>query len=635
MAIPFDILRMPVIRTILLILLFGLGSADRLICADIYVQQSGNWGDPTTWQGGVVPGSSDNAFVFNGFDVIVDTARTIGNVGIYGHASNSSLTVNAALTVSGAITFGDGGGSGTSTLTTNKKVSTGTISSSATVIGHINVIDGSDSLVLSSTATFSCGAFSGASSTTTISNAYFGFTTLNIASNSSPIGTSTNTFNVNATLVGQSITLSNVEVLNFDMRFSGCNIILSSGFTNSGGTMLADGTSGASVTINGNDLVTGASVNYPDLVFGGTSSIAGTLTVLGGLTINGSINSNGNAVNVGGNFTNNGTFTASSGDDVTLNGTSLQLITGTESTTFSDLITNNNAGVTVDLSGSDTCKISGSLEIQNGTLTTGDRVKLLDSGSGLAPLKEITGTGSISGEMTMQFRVGNASSPISNVDFRQLSMPVAGVTIADIQYKSGTREHGYYTYGFSGSNYTSTQYKSTFYYDNTSTSTASGGWTAATDTTNAVGYLQSASFYGGPGTGSGNKNFFFAEVSGVPHTATSGSIKINSTSGAKMAFRNDDELDWALVGNPYACQISNTNMTFTNCGDGSKVMWVYEADNGGFNTATSTVAPFQGFWVPIDAAGAEISIPESAKTGTQTNFLKSVKAKDKLQVKLI
>ena len=330
-----------------------------------------------------------------------------------------------------------------------------------------------------------------------------------------------------------------------------------------------------------------------------------------------------------GNFVNNGTLTQSSGDNFTFNGSSAQTISGSSKTTFEDLIINNSNGVTIS---SDTVKVNGSLELLNGTLTTGGKLKLLDAGTGIAPIKTIQGTGAISGEVTAQFYLGTSGNPLTKVDYRQLAIPLSGIQISDVQYNASTCPKCFYTYGFTGSNYPNVSWISFYKYDNTiSMSKFGDGYIGPTSTSEPLEYKQGILFNGGPGTN--GQSSYFMELSGE---INSGNITLSTANGAKMNSNANQSFRYALVGNPYLSEITLSAGDFTSCGEGSGAMWVYEPDNGGYNTAKNTISPFQSFWVLMDASGTpSISITESDKTGSKASTLKSQSASNnQLIVKL-
>src|SRR3979411_2365836 len=88
-------------------------SSRKVEAANITSAQSGSWGSPSTWVGGVVPGASDNVTIATGHPVTVDqtfscTDLTINPGGIlntfFGLTTTGNVTVNG--TLGGSATFG-------------------------------------------------------------------------------------------------------------------------------------------------------------------------------------------------------------------------------------------------------------------------------------------------------------------------------------------------------------------------------------------------------------------------------------------------------------------------------------------------------------------------------------------------
>src|SRR6185312_5503061 len=83
----------------------------------------GNWSSTSTWSGGVVPGSGDNAVIAtsSGHSVTVNTTETVINVTVN---NSATLTISSTINVTGLLTNnGSVGGSGSLVL----KLSSGTV----------------------------------------------------------------------------------------------------------------------------------------------------------------------------------------------------------------------------------------------------------------------------------------------------------------------------------------------------------------------------------------------------------------------------------------------------------------------------------------------------------------------------
>ena len=209
-------------------------------------------------------------------------------------------------------------------------------------------------------------------------------------------------------------------------------------FTHSGGTITTtvltiDNTStytcsnSPSLTVNGTVTIisgafTTASTGTPvinitgDLATssGGTfSNIAGcspTMTINGNVTNAGTLTSAGTAtIGVKGNWTNNGTSTATGGT-VTFNGTSAQIVSGSQALIVYNLITDNSLGITLnaDLS------VSGTHTFSAGIITTSVTPNYLiyaagTSYSGDADTRHVNGWVKKAGSTDFTFPVGNGT----------------------------------------------------------------------------------------------------------------------------------------------------------------------------------------------------------------------------------
>jgi hypothetical protein len=76
--------------------------------ADITAAQSGNWSDPNTWTGGVVPGAGDDADIPSGINVAVDTnvvIQFIYDAGTVTMGANTTLEINTDTSIDAATTL--------------------------------------------------------------------------------------------------------------------------------------------------------------------------------------------------------------------------------------------------------------------------------------------------------------------------------------------------------------------------------------------------------------------------------------------------------------------------------------------------------------------------------------------------
>jgi len=299
--------------------------------AGIISAQTGNWSDTTTWVGGVVPTSADNAIIANTHVVIMDTASggintrnsgTTTTVNVGGtlatsvqYINNGTTTINGSfqLNAGGYINSGNNfiyGAAGT--LNFNNTSSYGVNNSDQywpTTSGpfNVNVLQGG--VTLNSANRTVAGTFATAAAVTLTSSAL----TLNGIAQINANG-----FFLQSPIYGNASTLKYNTGGTFDrgLEWSALGvgtIGTTVGYPNnvqlSGNTTLNynNGTPLAKA-INGNLTIDLGSSFYMD--YGGGAS-GGTLTVAGNLINNGNFtlgNTSGDDLKLGGDFTNNGTF---------------------------------------------------------------------------------------------------------------------------------------------------------------------------------------------------------------------------------------------------------------------------------------------------------------------------------------
>ena len=103
---------------------------------------------------------------------------------------------------------------------------------------------------------------------------------------------------------------------------------------------------------------------------GASSSGFANITIGTGATLSASPSSN---FNVSGTWLNNGTFTGATSGVLTLNGAALQTIGGSGTSAFGNLTLNNTAGFSL----SNDVTVNGTLNFQNGILSTGSKTATL------------------------------------------------------------------------------------------------------------------------------------------------------------------------------------------------------------------------------------------------------------------
>lgn len=252
-------------------------------------------------------------------------------------------------------------------------------------------------------------------------------------------------------------------------------------------------------------------------------------------------------------------------------------------------------------------KIASGLKIKAGTLNSDGNITLLSSASKTANLQRIETNGNIIGDVHVQRHI-----PVVGRVYRYFSVPVEGITVADIQ--AYTPVTGEFTGTSTGPGLTTNP--SMFRYDETQ-----GGWipfpppgsSNQVELERGVGY----SIFLRNGTAPQN-----AVYTGNPYQ---GNIPFTLTGGTGGGA-NDG---WNLLGNPYASTIvwNNTNWSRSGLGSTISVRDNSLPGGGGFqywdaNTGTGSlpggkIAPGQSFWVQAINASPSLTITEAAKVDDQ------------------
>ena len=230
--------------------------------------------------------------------------------------------------------------------------------------------------------------------------------------------------NVTAQLSTNSLSILNqVNLSAGSLNPNALELSLAGNWNNTGGSLSA--TTGT-ITFNSSSaqsIFKSGGETFNTVQFNGTGlkTLLSPITTNAGLSIgNGAsldISSANYSVTVKGNFTNNGSFISRTGL-VTLNGTTAQSIGGSSITDFYDLTLNNTAGAT--LTGAE--NLIGSLTLSNGTFNTNAQVfTMVSTSTNTARIAQITGTGDIIGNVTVQRHVPGGTtgwallgSPISS-----------------------------------------------------------------------------------------------------------------------------------------------------------------------------------------------------------------------------
>jgi len=337
---------------------------------------------------------------------------------------------------------------------------------------------------------------------------------------------------------------------------------------------------------------------YYNLTIAGTVAGAKTLlantTVLNNLTINATntLNTNNFDLSVGKNFTNNGTFTASTGKTVNFNGSTGQGISSTGTLTFTGLTINNAAGVSLT---SGTYNLSEVLTITNGNFNTnGRRFTMLSTASKTARIAPVSGTGSISGNFTVE-RFITARDTTWSI----LASPVQGTTVQDwddelfIHYSTDPLQATVLSYDESIADYVPVSASST-----------------------TVDPLQGFEVYLTADFAYTSISNITANAVGVPNFGDQ-SVPVSYTNGTGFEGQN-------LVGNPFASSISWSSV-YSASSNIDNFADVFDFTTGNYANVNlgDEIGSGQGFWVYALNGSADLNIPESAKTTSSNSTYRS------------
>jgi Domain of unknown function DUF11 len=344
--------------------IFTIGSAVVPVGMLIWAIQNGTWNTPTTWSGGVVPGSKDTVQIGSPYTVTLNVAPTITSLMI----NNGGALADAGYTMSvGGNIFLDGtwSGSGILSWTIDNDTLSGSGGFSGTPTLQVNgndVIKSGANVTLASVVIAANKSLKnyGTVSLQTITGA---------AGSASFINEANSRLNVSGALMSTGLFTSSAVPNTVNYNGSGTQTILSTSYYNLqtaiGGTKIA----GGAFTVN-NNLIIGSGVTFADTGF--------VVTVLDSVI-------------------NNGTHTGTG--EILLNGTLQHHLSGTGSFTNIEL---NNSSNGATLEGNLTVK--GNLKLTSGIITALNDTLFIGSTGTVART-----TGYIYGNLNKYFTVANDS----------------------------------------------------------------------------------------------------------------------------------------------------------------------------------------------------------------------------------
>jgi hypothetical protein len=376
---------------------------------------------------------------------------------------------------------------------------------------------------------------------------------------------------------------------------------------------------------NGGTIAYAAAVdqNVPDLfTYGGlelsgtgnrtftavTTNINGDFTLESGAT---ALGSDPNYIlNVGGDWNNNGGVFTTADGTVVFNGTATQTIGGSAITRFGNITMD--SGNTLTLA-TDT-EVHGVFAPESGSFDSGANTLILVSdATGTGSIGEIKPAATYTGSTTVQRYI-----PSGVQNWVNLGNPLTAQTVADWN-------DDLITTGFTGSDFptyadqeTGQLFNNVLSYDETVQDSLNEGFVGVADVTDLL---------------DAERGYFVYMQGAVQNVSVTGSIQqgnlttsLNYTDSPLGA----SEDGWELVTNRYPSEVSFDSL-YNNATNIASTYYIYNADNGSYNTYTvgvgGTASGFipssQSFWVQTIGASPELVFEEQFKSATGTVFERS------------
>ncbi|PCH69177.1 MAG: hypothetical protein COC01_01960, partial [Bacteroidetes bacterium] len=278
--------------------------------------------------------------------------------------------------------------------------------------------------------------------------------------------------------------------------------------------------------------------------------------------------------------------------------------------TFNNLTINNSNATPPQVTVSAAININGTLDVNDGQLSTGGLVTLVSNVSGTAAIADLSdGTPeptAITGNVITQRYIGGTYG------WKQLAGGVsgAGTTLTDWYNE-------FHMDGFTGTPGVGAPSVQT--YNEATAGPQDQGWTGATNTTNTidigVGYIcwvQSVTGKPFPAT---------ADLTGAPTMGTQ-AISVTYTDDVGQP---DSEDGWNFIGNPYACDIRWDLVTISGTVTAFAYVWDETIDNYVTLDQASPparIASQQGFFVKTSGGGGTVTFDEADKEKAATDPFK-------------
>ncbi|MFI5221300.1 MAG: fibronectin type III domain-containing protein [Bacteroidia bacterium] len=568
--------------------------------------------------------ASDQNLTSNGGTIIIDG----GTINIAGRFDNAGLAALTNFTMSsGLITLATAG----STSATNApfnitetgstfNLSGGTIIIRRSGTGNLGFINTGGTFGTISGGTLQIGDASSPVAQTIGINSTFAVPYLVVS----------NGVAVTAQLISNSITVSkNVTINSGTLNANSLNLNIGGNWVNNGTFTSGTGT----ITFTGStaQLISGSGSNaFNNLTI--NNSTGSTVTLGTPVTVNGALTLTGGKLSVGANtLTLNGNFTGSSNNSISLNGTSSSITIGgsgamgtlyfdqttLQTTNRLQNFTFNRTGQTIVLG--NTLEVIGTVTLSNGTLNASGFLTLVSNSSGTARIGQISGTGAISGNVTVQrFIPGGVAK---NRAYRFLASPVSGQTIANA-WQQDIHITGP---GTGGTTCPSMTQHTNGFDDNQSTASSiftfnetTGAWVSIPNTVSAT--LSSTTGYRVFVRGKRTQGCSLLTIPyAVPQdvvikangTITTGTVNIGLT------YSPSTGAGWNFVSNPYPSAIDWNNASWVSARSASITPTIYI-----WNPASGTLGQYAS-WNPV---GGSVNGGSNVIQSGQAFFVKTTAA---------
>jgi len=408
--------------------------------------------------------------------------------------------------------------------------------------------------------------------------------------------------------------------LNSALTFNGSVIISTSGrlTISSTGNLILNGsiTTANGCTITNNGTITANNTSF--LSSGGVASTTSLISSDGDIIWNNTstfkIPSDGAYKNVtidattscasdfsvSGNWTNNASFSSSNaGNNITFNGLSSQVISGSGTNNFKKLTLDNSNGLQLS---SGTINIEEVMESNSGTFTQNGANIVLKStiadNAGIIKVNNATDYSYSSGSFNVE-RFYNASSN----GWRMISSPVKNSTLADVDDEfifcgvTGTSAGNNFSYAGCGSFYNVLTYNE-----------ATDDYSEVTNVSQSISDANGTLIY----TSSGAKTLNMGGARSPNFDAISYPITRNGSG-------------YNLISNPYPATLDWS--VFQGANSIQNAHWIFSGDAGNFLSSTNNIPHSQGFFINANSNG-NISFNVNQTINSQESFVKSVNGVD-------